>query len=50
MNKHIKAKKLLVKQFSTFNIAHISEFVVDFNLIMMPKPKHIVILTGVFVA
>ena len=29
-----------------FNIAHLSKFVVNFNLIMMSKPKYIVILTG----
>ena len=31
-----------------FNIAHLSKFVVNFNLIMMSKPKYIVILTGLF--
>ena len=31
-----------------FNIAHISKFVVDFNLIMMSKSKYIVILKGPF--
>ena len=31
-----------------FNIAHLSKSVVKFNLIMMPKPKYIVILTGLF--
>ena len=35
-------------KFSTFNIAHLSKFVVNFNLIMMSKPKYIVILTGLF--
>ena len=40
--------KFLVKQFSTFNIAHLSIFFVKFNLIMMSKPKYIVILTGLF--
>ena len=29
-------------------IAHLSKFVVNFNLIMMSKPKNIVILTGLF--
>ena len=37
------------EQFSTFNIAHISKFAVDFYLIMMSKPKYIV-LTRLFVA
>ena len=40
--------KLLVEQFSRFNIAHISKFVVHFNLIMMSKPKYIFILTSLF--
>ena len=40
--------KFLVKQFSTFNIAHLSKFVVNFNLIILFKPKYIVILTGLF--
>ena len=31
-----------------FNIAHLLKFVVNFNLIMMSKPKYIVILTGLF--
>ena len=31
-----------------FNIAHLSKLVVNFNLIMMSKPKYIVILTGLF--
>ena len=35
------------QQFSTLNIAHVSKFVVNFNLIMMSKPKYI-ILTGPF--
>ena len=43
-----QGSKLSVKQFSTFNIGHISKFVVDFNLIMMSEPKYIVILTGLF--
>ena len=32
----------------TFNIAHLSKIFVNFNLIMMSKPKYIVILTGLF--
>ena len=40
MNKHTKAQNS-----SKFNIAHISKFVVRFNLIVMSKPKYIVILT-----
>ena len=47
MNKHIKAQNL-VKQFSTFNITHISKFVVDFNFIMMSKPKYIVFFMSLF--
>ena len=31
-----------------FNIAHLSKIVVNFNLIIMSKPKYIVILTGLF--
>ena len=31
-----------------FNIAHLSKIVVNFILIMMSKPKYIVILTGFF--
>ena len=31
-----------------FNIAHLSKTVVNFTLIMMSKPKYIVILTGLF--
>ena len=48
MNMLIKAKKFLVKQFSTFNVAHLLKFVVNFNLIIFSKPKYIVILTGIF--
>ena len=51
MNKlitHNKGSKFLVKQFSTFNIAHLSKFVVNFNLIILSKPKCIVSLTGLF--
>ena len=41
----------LVKQFSTFNVEHLSKVVVNFTLIMMSKPRYIVILTDfVFVA
>ena len=29
-----------------FNISHLSKSVLNFNLIMMSKPKYIVILTG----
>ena len=31
-----------------FNIAHLSKFFVNFNLIMMSQSKYIVILTGLF--
>ena len=58
MNKHTyfnyeyahQGSKFLVKQFSTFNIAHLSKFVVNFNLIVMSKSKYIqfVILTDLF--
>ena len=37
MIKLIKTKKLLVKQFSTFNIAQLSLFGVKFNKIIMSK-------------
>ena len=42
-----QGSNFLVKQFSTFNIAHLSKFVVNFNLIIMSEPKYI-ILTGLF--
>ena len=48
LNKLIKTQKFLVRLYSTFNIAHLSKFVVNFNLIMMSKPKYIVILMGLF--
>ena len=48
MNKLIKAQNYYVCKFSSFNIAHISAFGVNFNIIMMSKPKYIVILTGLF--
>ncbi|MEW8204427.1 MAG: hypothetical protein AB2764_20195, partial [Candidatus Thiodiazotropha endolucinida] len=34
--------------FSTFIIAHLSKFVVNFNLIILSKAKYIVISTGLF--
>ena len=40
--------KFLVKQFSTFNIAHLSKFVVNFNLIILSKFTCTVILMGLF--
>ena len=40
--------QFLAKQFSTLNIAHLSKFVVNFNLIILSKPKYIVILAGLF--
>ena len=40
--------KFLVRLFSAFNIAHLLKFVVNFNIIMMSKPKYIVILMGLF--
>ena len=39
------AKQILVKQFSTFNFAHLSKFVVNFNLVILSKLKCIVIST-----
>ena len=37
-----------IKQFSTFNIAHLSKFVVNINLIILPKPKCIIVSTDIF--
>ena len=52
MNKLINvltySSKFLVKQFGTFDIAHVSKFVVNFNLIILSKPKCIVVLTVLF--
>ena len=40
--------EFLVKQFSTFIIAHLSKFVVNFILIILSQPKYIAILTCLF--
>ena len=38
--------KILAQQSSTFNTAHLPKYVGSFNLIILSKPKCIVILTG----
>ena len=40
MNNLITVSKFLVKQFGTFDIAHLSKFIVNFNLMMLSKPKY----------
>ena len=47
INTLIKVQKSL-KQFSPFNIAHLSKCVVNSNLIKLSKLKYIVILKGLF--
>ena len=48
MNKDIKAQNSYSNSLVHLIFAHISKFAVDFNLIMMSKPKYIVIFTGLF--
>ena len=45
----MKQQEPTFKQFSTCNIAHISTFAVNCNLIILSKPKCIVISTDLFV-